>query len=146
MPVPEPSAPWYSKGLRFSCTQCGNCCTGEPGFTWVSPDEIARLAARLGIEAEAFCRRYTREVWRKGENRRSLIDTRDNACVFYAAGTGCTVYTDRPRQCRTWPFWRSNLRDAQDWESASRECPGMGSGALHPAAEITATMDTDGLP
>ena len=31
---------WYADGLKFSCTGCGNCCTGSAGFTWVSEDEI----------------------------------------------------------------------------------------------------------
>ena len=26
------SDPWYNDGLRFTCTRCGHCCTGEPGF------------------------------------------------------------------------------------------------------------------
>lgn len=32
--------PWYAPGLSFTCTQCGNCCTGEPGVVWVSDEEI----------------------------------------------------------------------------------------------------------
>ena len=28
----DPAAePWYADGLAFTCTQCGNCCTGGPG-------------------------------------------------------------------------------------------------------------------
>ena len=26
-----PASEWYAKGLRFTCTQCGNCCSGPPG-------------------------------------------------------------------------------------------------------------------
>ena len=29
-----PGEPWYRDGLRFQCTQCGNCCTGDPGVVW----------------------------------------------------------------------------------------------------------------
>ena len=36
--------PWFSQGLRFTCSQCGNCCSGGPGFVWVSDEEIAKLA------------------------------------------------------------------------------------------------------
>ncbi len=38
-------APWYQDGLAFTCTQCGKCCTGDPGFVWVTDEEIAALAA-----------------------------------------------------------------------------------------------------
>ena len=33
-PLPPPPT-WYADGLRFTCTQCGNCCTGQPGFVWI---------------------------------------------------------------------------------------------------------------
>src|SRR5262245_18529291 len=29
------SEPWYQDGLEFTCTRCGKCCTGEPGFVSV---------------------------------------------------------------------------------------------------------------
>ena len=30
---------WYEDGLRFSCSQCGNCCTGPPGAVWFTDNE-----------------------------------------------------------------------------------------------------------
>ena len=35
--------PWYADGLRFECTQCGDCCSGEPGYVWVDEDEIESM-------------------------------------------------------------------------------------------------------
>jgi hypothetical protein len=35
---------WYADGLQFTCSQCGNCCTGGPGYVWMSKEEIVRLA------------------------------------------------------------------------------------------------------
>ena len=40
------SDPWYQQGLKFHCLGCGDCCTGEPGYVWVTKAEIAALAAR----------------------------------------------------------------------------------------------------
>ena len=37
--------PWYADGLQFECTQCGDCCTGAPGYVWVNKSEIEALAA-----------------------------------------------------------------------------------------------------
>ena len=142
-PISEP--PWYQGGLRFTCTQCGNCCTGDPGFTWVSDGEIAALAKRLGIDGDAFRRRYTRTVWHSGAKRFSLVENRGGDCVFFKRGTGCTVYEDRPRQCRTWPFWQRVIDEPQEWADAGRGCPGIDHGALHSAAEITANAADDGL-
>jgi hypothetical protein len=56
------------------------------------------------------------------------------------------VYEDRPRQCRTWPFWRINLASREDWAGAAAGCPGMDRGELHPAERIAETAADDGLP
>ena len=40
---------WYRDGLRFECTQCGKCCTGAPGYVWLTIPEIYRIAEFLGI-------------------------------------------------------------------------------------------------
>ena len=42
--------PWYRNGLRFTCTRCGRCCGGGPGTIRASDDEIAALAAGLGMD------------------------------------------------------------------------------------------------
>ena len=42
--------PWYRDGLRFHCTECGNCCTGAPGYVWVNKAEIEELAALLEVD------------------------------------------------------------------------------------------------
>src|SRR6187397_1944248 len=59
--VTETTRPWYADGLKFTCSQCGNCCTGAPGYVWISDVEIDRLAAHLRMSRddvlEQFCRR-----------------------------------------------------------------------------------------
>jgi Fe-S-cluster containining protein len=137
---------WYAGGLRFTCTQCGNCCTGAPGHTWVSEEEIDALSRRLGLDRASFLRTYTRPVWRGGKQLVSLIEKKNNDCIFWAKGVGCTVYEDRPRQCRTWPFWRPIIEEREDWDAAARGCPGMNRGTLHDAAIIESVASDDGLP
>jgi uncharacterized protein len=44
--------PWFKDGLHFTCTQCGKCCGGKPGYVWVNDEEIAAIAAFLGEPAE----------------------------------------------------------------------------------------------
>src|SRR5215213_8218564 len=55
-------APWYAEGLKFTCTQCGNCCTGGPGFVWISREEIRRLAEFLKITPQETVEKYCRKV------------------------------------------------------------------------------------
>jgi Fe-S-cluster containining protein len=120
--------PWYQAGLRFTCSQCGNCCTGAPGFVWVNNEEIAALAALVGLDVEAFEDQYVRRVGA----RKSLKEFPNGDCVFFDGQTRkCTVYGARPRQCKTWPFWDSNLKTPADWEYTCGVCPGSGQGALH---------------
>ncbi len=48
----------------------------------------------------------------------------------------CTVYEDRPRQCRTWPFWDSNVRTEEAWQQTCEVCPGSGKGQIYPVEHI----------
>jgi Fe-S-cluster containining protein len=127
------SEPWYKDGLRFKCTGCGDCCSGAPGFVWVTNDEIALLAAEVDMTEEAFERKYVRLVG----VRKSLKERKNYDCVFLDAETRkCTVYKARPRQCRTWPFWDSNVRTPETWAATCEACPGAGTGKLYQLTEI----------
>lgn len=134
MAAPDP--PWFREGLRFECTRCGDCCAGTPGYVWVEPEEIDRLAAHLGLDADAFGRTYLRRVG----DRVSLVEMAGHACVFWDAARGCSVYEARPDQCRTWPFWPGNLATPEDWEGTQRVCPGAGQGPLIGVDEILASI------
>ncbi len=125
--------PWYHEGLRFRCTQCGHCCTGEPGFVWVNEEEIQTLADYLGEPPQQVQSYYTRPLG----SGRSLREKTNGDCVFYDRTVGCTVYPVRPRQCRTWPFWASNVESPSAWEETCRICPGSGQGDLISEEEIT---------
>lgn len=131
--------PWYHEGLKFTCTQCGDCCTGAPGFVWVNQAEIDAMAAKLGLETDEFERRFVRKVG----IRRSLTEYPDGDCILLDPQTRkCSVYEARPRQCRTWPFWDSNLRTEADWQRTCEVCPGAGKGKLHSIEVIESQRKT----
>jgi Fe-S-cluster containining protein len=134
----QSTVPWYKDGLRFQCTGCGDCCTGAPGYVWVNKEEIAALASQLGMEIVAFQRRYVREIG----VRKSLKEYANGDCVFFDGQTRkCRVYQVRPRQCRTWPFWESNLRTPETWAHTCQVCPGSGTGRLYQLEEIQVQKD-----
>lgn len=126
--------PWYSEGLRFRCTQCGDCCTGAPGYVWVNREEMEQLAAAVGMsDWEAFRDKYARKIG----IRYSLKEFSNGDCVFFDnQARKCTVYDARPRQCRTWPFWDSNLKNPEAWEATCEVCPGSGKGKLYQIEQI----------
>ena len=126
--------PWYRDGLQFECTRCGNCCTGAPGYVWLNDEEIAALAKRVSLSEADFLAKYVKRVGR----RQSLIEYPNGDCIFYDRAKGCTVYEDRPRQCRTWPFWDSNLKTVEAWAETCDHCPGAGKGPVYSAEEIVA--------
>lgn len=125
--------PWYQDGLRFRCTRCGHCCTGAPGFVWIDADELSTLAAHRGEDRARAEATYTRLVGQ----RRTLREKTNGDCVFYDRSAGCTIYPVRPAQCRTWPFWESNVTDPEAWQHTCQVCPGSGQGDLIPVDEIT---------
>jgi hypothetical protein len=73
---------------------------------------------------------------RMASRGRTLREKTNGDCVFYDRAKGCTVYSVRPRQCRTWPFWESSVCDKEAWEQTRRGCPGAGNGPLIPVEEI----------
>ena len=133
---------WYRDGLRFTCTQCGNCCTGPAGYVWFTDEDAARMADRLGVDKSTFYRKYARKL----RGRWSLIEQKTEHgydCIFLDRKSEpgkalCSIYGARQTQCRTWPFWPENLTTPQAWEDAKRQtpCPGMDSGQLVPVTQI----------
>ena len=133
--------PWYQAGLSFSCTRCGNCCTGSPGTVFVSPPEIEELATAVELDADAFIQVYTRTL---ADGATSLRERSDGSCALYDPQKGCTVYGARPKQCQTFPFWRNVVASAAAWDREARQCPGMNRGSIRPAHEIDQTSANDG--
>ncbi|MDG3002900.1 YkgJ family cysteine cluster protein [Paludisphaera mucosa] len=128
--------PWYKDGLSFTCTRCGACCTGAPGYVWVTADEVADLARLRGETPDEFSLRFVRKVGR----RYSLIERPGGDCIFWDREAGCTVYEARPVQCRTWPFWPENVETPEDWEAVTEICPGSGKGRRYSADEIITSI------
>lgn len=122
---------WYAKGLKFKCTGCGQCCTGTPGYVWVTPSEVAEMSAHLKISSDEFIQRYTRME----HGRMALLEKRqpngNYDCIFLKE-LKCTLYDSRPKQCRTYPWWKENLSSPEDWQEAAKICEGIN----HPDAPL----------
>lgn len=124
---------------------CGRCCTGPEGYVLLSDAEIAALSARIGASIEDFTARFTR-ITSEGRSLTEKESPHGRDCIFLDRDTLpglaiCGVYEDRPTQCRTWPFWPSNLQSERTWTRASAICPGIGSGPRYTPAQIRIQRD-----
>ena len=130
--------PWYADGLRFGCRQCGKCCGGEPGYVWTTDDEIKAMADQLGMTRSEFEVAFVRLI---GGKKKSLREASNGDCVLLGDKTRrCVVYENRPVQCRTWPFWDSNLEEPKYWRTTAKFCRGCNNpqGKLYSLEEIEA--------
>lgn len=136
--APSPERPWYAEGLPFTCSQCGDCCSGAPGAVWVTDDELNAIASELGRPVGEIRLLHTKMI----AGRWSLRDYPNGDCVFLDPKTRrCQVYGARPIQCRTWPFWPSNIATRGTWEDTCQICPGSGQGQLHSLEVIQRQAD-----
>ncbi len=126
---------WFDRGLNFTCQGCGHCCSGEPGFVFLSAEEIDALAAYLDMSNSDFLSCFCRLVDREDHFEYSLKERADYSCVFLKDNR-CQVYPVRPLQCSTYPFWDYLMQDRALWDEEKKACPGVGCGALHDAKEI----------
>ncbi len=115
------SPEWYAKGLKFSCTGCGRCCTGGPGYAWVNVEEIEKIAAYLNLSLDDFGKKYLRQIG----NRYALLERGKNFDCIFLKGKQCQIYPVRPTQCQTFPFWPEAIASPEAWEATAKECEGI---------------------
>jgi Fe-S-cluster containining protein len=127
--------PFYKDGLNFECQRCSACCRHDPGYVFLSEIDVKDLSEKLKMSREDFFKKYCKKVDIGGFSRISLVEKANNDCIFWENG-GCKVYTFRPLQCRTYPFWRPYLESEEDWNTLEASCPGVNKGNLHPRTEI----------
>lgn len=119
--VIQDNSPWYAEGLPFECTGCGQCCTGAPGYVWVNEKEIQAIAEFLNLTEEEFFQQYLRHV----KGRLSLIELSQTYDCIFLKDRKCQIYSVRPTQCRTFPWWPRNLKSEKEWQEAARFCEGI---------------------
>lgn len=152
---PAAAAEWFAQpgkdgereqpGLRFSCTMCGNCCSGPEGYILIDEAETAALAKRFDLSVDDFRKRFTHKM-NLGRSLNEKQTPHGLDCVFLDRETIpgkaiCGVYEDRPSQCRTWPFWPSVVKSRQSWERAKQVCPGMDQGKFYPVEQVRIQRD-----
>lgn len=126
------------EGRRFGCTQCGNCCV-QPGYVYMTREELSNIAAHLGLTPERFRRKFcVRLDGASGEPYIHVASAR--GCPLLTPERRCSVHPVKPKQCTTFPFWDEMVEDRTEWEGAKAFCPGLDApeGRLYTHPEITA--------
>lgn len=133
---------WYDRGVDFTCQRCGHCCSGEPGFVFLSSEEIDTICAYLSLSREEFLAIYTRRVDMGDHYEVSLKERRDYSCILLS-DEGCTVYPVKPEQCSTYPFWSYLFEDRALWDEEMKACPGINRGRHHSREEIREQLEKE---
>ena len=102
----------------FNCIKCGDCCKGYGG-TFVSGDEIRKIADYLKTDPERFVENYCQ----MSGGKPVLGQGKDGYCIFWE--DICKIHPVKPRMCKMWPFIQSVLVDIQNWQIMSALCPGI---------------------
>ena len=145
--VPTLSSSWLHdhrlSDLPFECTSCGKCCR-TIGDVYMSPSEIVVAANHFNVTAVEFIRNYATHTigtfplndevtpnfdkkdlpWIILANRKQKFHGHeDTACIFLDADTNhCQIYSIRPIQCSTYPFWTEIMASESLWNDEIRRC------------------------
>lgn len=131
--------PYYQREtLRFQCTACGACCTGDDTHhVFLSREEAGKVCEWLGVTWAWFRRRYLSVLEDGGLVLSSMSDGR---CTFLDTHGKCRIYPVRPAQCSSYPFWREVVSTAAAWRREAARCEGIGQGAVVPIRVIEAEL------
>jgi Fe-S-cluster containining protein len=102
-------------GVFYVCQRCTACCRW-PGDVRLEDDEIARIAAFLGLPEAAFIQQFTR--LRANRRGLSLMERENHECVMLD-GDACRIHPVKPDQCAGFP----NRWNVPGWRDFCRALP-----------------------
>ena len=100
---------------------------------FLTEPESEVIRHRLQLSRGWFRRRY---LQRLEEGELVLASGKGGRCIFLGDNGQCRVYTVRPVQCRTYPFWPELAGNARAWNSEARRCEGVNQGKVIPVTTI----------
>lgn len=122
---------FYRKGLQFKCTTCGECCRLPDGKVKINQEQAIRIASYLNLFLSDFLDQYC-------SYQNDVIEIKDNQqghCIFLEEDR-CSIYEERPLQCKTFPFWPENLKSQYRWKQLRFFCRGIDHGKLYTEERI----------
>jgi uncharacterized protein len=110
--------------LDFKCTGCGDCCKGG-GDVFFTDEDLNAI--------EEF---YEIKDSQKAKFRKKFIQYKENGLYvhsseidcFFLKDNRCEIYSLRPLQCRSYPFWPSVYRSKDSLRTLQKNCAGAMKG------------------
>jgi Fe-S-cluster containining protein len=114
------------KGFGFSfdaasCQECGGkCCTGESGYIFLNDKEIEIISDFMHLSVLDFRMLFLIKVDNRYSIKETYIEGSHNCIFFDTNKKNCKIYSVRPQQCRTFPFWDYYKQN----KKILKDCPG----------------------
>jgi uncharacterized protein len=122
-PIPkspvDPAMMQGDKTISFRCYKgisCFNACCSNIDIS-LTPYDIVRLRARLGISSSEFLQQYTQpyELEKDGIAGVKMLPVENGSACQFMTVDGCRVYEDRPTACRYYPVALMSLRQQDEY-------------------------------
>ena len=107
--------------VSFNCHKCENCCSDPNGWVYLDNEDIKRLSLFFNLQPFEFTAKYVKYC--KGNAVLSAPDFNPD-CYFDKNQRVCKIYSARPRQCRTFPFWLNYCPTADSKQQLYLSCQG----------------------
>ena len=109
--------------IDFNCQKCSVCCRIDPGAVFLTKHDVDKISKNLCLNINEFLKEYCRGIDKGFKTMVSLKEKLNYDCIFW--DNGCTIYTFRPLQCRTYPFWPFIVESKERWEKEATRCKGI---------------------
>lgn len=120
--------------MNFECQESceGKCCKtgwGGAGFVFLTKSDRANLQLLIGTKIRQHVKfgSFTSTRFTLNQTDQWYIELKDGKCPFLEQGK-CSVYSARPTQCRTFPYWPEVVLHPSIKEKFKEVCPGIDQG------------------
>ena len=131
----------FNQNIKFKCQGSSNCCIsrGSYGYVYLSSKDVSRFSTYHKITNSEFIKKFCEYTDGYLHLKEKNLDGK---CIFLNKKK-CTVYSARPTQCRTWPFWKENLNYKKWNDEITKFCPGIGKGNIVSQKKIIELSNLD---
>lgn len=122
----EPVRLTLNSKFKFRCYKGIDCFTKCCGSTDIllTPYDVIRIKNRLGITSSEFLKRYTKVHIDENSQHPNVVlkmgEEEGRRCPFVTE-EGCSIYEDRPTNCRYYPIGQAIMRVQKDMQLVNEE-------------------------